>query len=88
MCRYKSLLRALFQTELRGYRAQSGDTQEEMAEKLRVSPRSYIDLEYGKYSLSSVTLLFFLSHLTDREIVELVRRFAERAEEDEHVRIA
>lgn len=88
MCRYKLLLRALFQTELRGYRARSGDTQEEMAEKLRVSPRSYIDLEHGKYSLSSVTLLFFLSHLTDGEIVELVRRFAERAEEDEHVRIA
>ncbi len=88
MCQHRLLFRTLFQSELRGYRARNGDTQEAMAEKLRISPCSYIDLEHGKYSLSSVTLLFFLSHLTDREIVELVRRFADRAEEDEHVRIA
>ena len=60
-----------------------------MAEKLHITPRSYIDLEHGKYGSSTVTLLFFLALLPDAKMAELVRTFALRAREaDENVRIA
>lgn len=89
MARYKLILRTLMRVELLGYRRRNDRTQEEMAEKLHITPRSYIDLEHGKYGSSTVTLLFFLALLPDAKMAELVRTFALRAREaDENVRIA
>lgn len=89
MVQYKSLLRALFQAELLEYRKSHGCTQENMAERLCISTRSYIDLEHGKYSVSAIPMLFFLACLPDAKMVEVVRTFVLRAKEaDENVRIA
>ena len=79
----------MFQEELREYRKSCGITQEEMAERLHISTRSYIDLEHGKYGVSAVALLFFLSQLPEREMVEQVHAFVLQAKEaDENVQIA
>ena len=75
MARYKLILRTLMRVELLGYRRRNGRTQEEMAEKLHITPCSYIDLEHGKYGSSTVTLLFFLALLPDEEIICFVRGF-------------
>lgn len=89
MVQYKLILRVLFQEELREYRKSCGITQEEMAERLHISTRSYIDLEHGKYGVSAVALLFFLSQLPEREMVEQVHAFVLQAKEaDENVQIA
>lgn len=82
---YKLLLRVLFRIELWEYRRDAGDTQERMAEKLHISPRSYSDLEHGKYGVSTVSLLFFLDLLPDEKIIEVVRKFVTQAQEaNEH----
>ena len=89
MGRYKLILRVLLRVELREYRKSCGNTQEEMAEKLHISTRSYADLEHGKYGVSTITLLFFLALLPDAKMTELVRRFNFQAKEaDENVHIA
>ena len=48
-------------------------TQEKMAEKLAISPRAYIDLEYGKYACSMITCLLFLVRLKDEAVLQLLR---------------
>ncbi len=79
------LLRVLFRKELWEYRGDAGDTQERMAEKLHISPRSYSDLEHGKYGVSTVSLLLFPDLLPDEKIIEVVRKFVTQAqEENEH----
>lgn len=89
MAQYKLILRLLFEVELLEYRKRCGDTQEEMAEKLHISTRSYVDLEHGKYCVSTVTLLFFMAQLPKEKMVEIVDTFALRAREaDENVWIA
>lgn len=89
MAQYKLLLRVLLRVELLEYRKSCGNTQEEMAEKLHISARSYVDLEHGKYCVSSVTLLLFLFLLPEDRLVELVNTFVLQAREaDENVRIA
>ena len=56
-----------------------------MAEKLHISPRSYSDLEHGKYGVSTVSLLLFPDLLPDEKIIEVVRKFVTQAqEENEH----
>lgn len=89
MVRYKWVLRILLGVELLKHRRSCGNTQEEMAEKLHISARSYADLEHGKYCASTVTLLFFMAQLPKEKMVELVNTFALQAREaDENVRIA
>lgn len=88
MVRYKLILRIMIRAELWRYRKANGDTQEKMAEKLHVSPRSYIDLEHGKYGVSTVTLMFFLNLLPDDEAVAVIHSFAVHAEEADENAIA
>ena len=56
---YKQLLKELFCGHLRRFRQRMELSQDEMAERLRVSSRAYGDLERGKYCFSAVALLFF-----------------------------
>lgn len=58
--RYREILKKWFQNKLLHYRYASGVTQLEMAEKLAMDERSYIDLEHGKTCCSAVTLALFL----------------------------
>ena len=56
-----------------------------MAEKLRISPRSYIDLERGKYGFSAATFAFFLLILSEEDVLELLRSLRKLInEEDSH----
>lgn len=53
-------------------------TQDEMAERLRITSRAYGDLERGKYCFSAITLLFLLILLSDVERKDFLDRFRER----------
>lgn len=89
MFQYKLLLRFLFRAELREYRKRNGKTQEEMAEELHISPRSYSDLERGKYAVSAATMMFFLAMLPAERMVEVVQAFVLQTEEaNENAQIA
>lgn len=55
------------------YRSRHAFTQERMAEILHVSTRSYFDQEHGKYGFSSPTFAFFLLHLSEEEVLTLLR---------------
>nr|WP_325300529.1 helix-turn-helix domain-containing protein [uncultured Dysosmobacter sp.] len=72
---YKYLLQDFLAEEIRRYRAENGMTQEQMAEALRVSPRSYIDLEHKKYGCSAVTAFFFLIRLDMETLLRLLNDF-------------
>lgn len=65
---YKETLRKFFSEYVRTLRKCRGLTQEEMAEKLRISGRAYSDLERGIYCFSTVALVFLLLMLEEGEI--------------------
>lgn len=69
---YKETLRKFFSEYVRTLRKCRGLTQEEMAEKLRISGRAYSDLERGIYCFSTVALVFLLLMLEEGEIKELL----------------
>ena len=62
---YKETLRKFFSEYVRTLRKCRGLTQEEMAEKLRISGRAYSDLERGIYCFSTVALVFLLLMLEE-----------------------
>ena len=55
--------------ELLAYRKTHGLSQECFARLLRISVRSYIDLEHGVFMPSTGTLLRFLLMLDDQELI-------------------
>ena len=55
---YKEILRKFFSKYVSTLRKRRGLTQEEMAEKLRITGRAYSDLERGIYCFSAVALVF------------------------------
>ncbi|MDE6767137.1 MAG: helix-turn-helix domain-containing protein [Eubacterium sp.] len=56
-------IRKYMRNELLNSRIQFHLTQEEMAEKLGISLRNYINLEHGKSLMSSITLINYINHL-------------------------
>lgn len=61
---YKQILKAFFHHKLFRTRVDVLDiTQEEMAHRLALSSRSYVDLDHGKTSCSAVTLALFLVYV-------------------------
>lgn len=77
---YKYLLQDFLAEQIRRYRAEHGMTQEQMAEALRISPRSYIDLEHKKYGCSATTAVFFLIRLDVETLLRLLDEFRELVE--------
>ena len=75
MRQYKLLLQGFLMNQILFYRSVNQLTQEQMAELLHISPRSYFDLEHGKYGLSALTLVFFLSMLPKSEVGNLLDEF-------------
>ena len=75
MTAYKQLVRAFFSEAAYAIRRRRELTQEEMAERMRISCRAYGDLERGKYSFSTLALIFFLLMLEDEEVIELLAAF-------------
>ena len=57
---YHKVLKHCFNRVLVRTRAEQVLTQNQMAEKLAMDERSYIDLEHGKSCCSAVTLVLFL----------------------------
>lgn len=72
---YKGSTKRYLIPMLKPWRKARGLTQENMAEKLRMSSRSYAALERGESGLSATTLLFFLAELSDEELLQVVRGF-------------
>ena len=75
MTAYKQLVRTFFSETAYAIRRRRELTQEEMAERMRISCRAYGDLERGKYSFSTIALIFFLLMLEDEEVIELLAAF-------------
>ena len=67
---YKDILRKFFSEYVSALRKRRGLTQEQMAEKLRITGRAYSDLERGIYCFSAVALVFLLLMLEEGEIWE------------------
>ena len=80
---YKETLRKFFSEYVRTLRKCRGLTQEEMAEKLRISGRAYSDLERGIYCFSTVALVFLLLMLEEGEIKELLSPLLDEIEKVE-----
>ena len=75
MHQYKDLLQEFLIERLKTCRKERCFTQEIMAEKLQISPRSYAYLEGGTYACSATTLMFFFLILTDEEVIRLRLEF-------------
>lgn len=62
---YRNVLKHHFQIHLIQIRTANGLTQAEMAEKLSMDDRSYIDLDRGKTCCSVVALALFLVYVCE-----------------------
>ena len=74
---YKETLRKFFSEYVSALRKRRGLTQEQMAEKLRITGRVYSDLERGIYCFSAVALVFLLLMLEEHELKELLSSLRE-----------
>ena len=85
---YAAMVRELGARTLLALRTGLGLTQEEMAEKLRITGRAYSDLERGIYCFSAVALVFLLLMLEDGEIKELLSPLRDEIEKVEGREVA
>ena len=65
----KGNLQTVIAEELREYRKEHALSQAQLAQKLQISVRSYIDLEHGLFLPSATTLLLFQLQLDDQELL-------------------
>ena len=77
---YKAIAKKYLSSISDALRAERNLTQENMAEKLRISSRAYGDLERGKYCFSSTALLFMMNMMEDEEVGMLLDGFQEQVE--------
>lgn len=75
MLTYRRLVRTYLSEFLIGFRKRSNLSQEKMVESLRITHRTYGDLERGKYCFSASTLLFFLLLLNASEVMTFLNGF-------------
>ena len=85
---YKEILRKFFSEYVSALRKRRGLTQEQMAEKLRITGRAYSDLERGIYCFSAVALVFLLLMLEEGEIKELLSPLRDEIEKVEGREVA
>lgn len=73
---YQSILKRCFYNHLIHSRADLGLTQAEMAERLAMDERSYIELDHGKSCCSATTLALFLVYVCEDvyDFLEELRR--------------
>lgn len=65
---YEEVLKSFFHKKLFHRRDELGISQEEMAHRLAMSCRSYVDLDHGKSSCSGLTLALFLIYVCEDPI--------------------
>ena len=88
MKQYRALARNFLAEYVSALRKRRNLTQDEMAERLRITSRAYGDLERGKYCFSAVALLFLLLMLSEDEATDCLREFRKRVDELEHKQAA
>lgn len=78
----REILKAYFYTQLIATRSEKMLTQSQMAERLAMDDRSYIDLDHGKTCCSAITLARFLIFVCESpmQFLEGLRRAFEEAE--------
>lgn len=84
MKQYKMLAKDVLAEYANSFRKHRNLTQDEMAERLRITSRAYGDLERGKYCFSTIPLLFLLIMLNDAELKILLENFRKSVCELEH----
>lgn len=84
MKQYRVLARNFLAEYTNALRKRRNLTQDEMAERLRITSRAYGDLERGKYCFSAVALLFLLLMLSEEETKDFLKEFRKRVDELEH----
>ncbi len=62
---YRAILKHCFYNALIHTRTATGLTQAQMAEKLCIDERSYVDLDHGKACCSAITLALFLVYVCE-----------------------
>lgn len=72
---YNDVVKSFLLGYLRRTRSARHLTKAAMSAWLRIDPRSYPDLEKGRYCLSTPCLLFLLAGLEDQEVLDLLRQF-------------
>ena len=60
---YTKVLKTFFHEKLLHRREDLGITQEEMANRLAMANRTYVDLDHGKTGCSALTLALFLIYI-------------------------
>lgn len=68
---YKKALKLFFHRKVFCARVDMNISQEEMAQRLAMTCRSYIDLDHGKSCCSAVTLALFLIYICDDPLATL-----------------
>lgn len=76
---YKTIFQNHMRGKLKSYRHTHNLSQECMSEYLRISPRSYADIEHGRYGMSAHTLVMFMLLMSDSEILQLMQELGELA---------
>jgi len=82
--RYIKVLNAFFHEHVLRSRVELGFTQEEMAHRLAMANRNYVDLDHGKLGCSGLTLAMYLVYVCADPLaflVELRRAFDEESNE-------
>lgn len=62
---YHTILKTIFHRSLIRNRTSMGITQSEMAARLAMDDRSYVDLDHGKTCCSAVTLSLYLIYICE-----------------------
>jgi len=70
---YKEALKNFMADRIKQFRRSKDLSQEAMAERLRIDPRSYSDLERKVYSCSLLTFFFFTRQLSDEANLQLLK---------------
>lgn len=76
---YNDFVKNFLSSYVKNMRKAKGLSKTEMSAHLRIDPRSYADLESGKYCFSAASLLFLLSTIEDEEIIQMIRSFQTEA---------
>ncbi len=74
---YKNAVKEYLRDFLKAFRKELSITQEVMSERLKLTPRSYSDLERGVSCLSTVTLLLLFDQMRTDDVIGLIDKLVE-----------
>lgn len=81
----KFFIYACLRTAVQSYRKKYGFTQEEMAEALHISVRSYWNQEHGEHGFSGSSVIYFLILLSPEELKEFLTALSNAISEKSEV---